>query len=133
MTGDNVDFDKAMALGAELRARVNLDPITKICPETDLDRLILLLRQERRIELAWEIHRFFDVRRWTKPAGDLSKTDKRVTGMRIDLSDGQKVYSRFSFDRQSYTSKYLKYPISQEEVRKMLSLTGENWQNDGWN
>lgn len=64
VTGDNVDFDKAMALWAELRARVNLDPITKICPETDLDRLILLLRQERRIELAWEIHRYFDVRRW---------------------------------------------------------------------
>ena len=64
VTGDKVDFDKAMALWAELRARVNLDPITKICPETDLDRLILLLRQERRIELAWEIHRYFDVRRW---------------------------------------------------------------------
>ena len=85
------------------------------------------------VELAFEEHRFFDVRRWTKPDGDLSKTDKRVTGMRIELSDGQKVYSRFSFDRQSYTSKYLKYPISLDEVRKMLSLTGENWQNDGWN
>lgn len=64
VTGKNVDLGRAMALWAELRARVNLDPITKICPESDIERLIELLRQERRVELAWEIHRYFDVRRW---------------------------------------------------------------------
>ena len=85
------------------------------------------------MELAFEEHRFFDVRRWTTPDGDLSKTDKRVTGMRIEESNGQKTYTRFPFDRQSYTSKFLKYPVSLDEVRKMLSLTGDNWQNDGWN
>ncbi len=102
------------------------------CPEWPTTaRPWLRLCNERRVELAFEEHRFFDVRRWTAPGGDLSKTDRRVTGMRIEESNGQKTYTRFSFDRQSYTSKFLKYPVSLDEVRKMLSLTGR--QNDGWN
>ena len=111
-----------------VRARVGMPGVAD-----DGEAFWLRLCNERRVELAFEEHRFFDVRRWTAPGGDLSKTDRRVTGMRIEESYGQKTYTRFSFDRQSYTSKFLKYPVSLDEVRKMLSLTGENWQNDGWN
>ena len=111
-----------------VRARVGMPGVAD-----DGEAFWLRLCNERRVELAFEEHRFFDVRRWTAPGGDLSKTDRRVTGMRIEESNGQKTYTRFSFDRQSYTSKFLKYPVSLDEVRKMLSLTGENWQNDGWN
>ncbi len=93
----------------------------------------LRLRNERRVELAFEEHRFFDVRRWQKPDGDLSATDRRVSGMRITLEDGQKRYERFNFDRKCYTNKYLKYPIDLQEVRKMMHHSGENWQNQGWN
>ena len=111
-----------------VRARVGMPGVAD-----DGEAFWLRLCNDRRVELAFEEHRFFDVRRWTAPGGDLSKTDRRVTGMRIEESNGQKTYTRFSFDRQSYTSKFLKYPVSLDEVRKMLSLTGENWQNDGWN
>lgn len=111
-----------------VRARVGMPALT----ESGED-FWLRLSNERRVELAFEEHRFFDVRRWTTPGGDLSATDKRVTGMRIEESDGRKSYSRFFFDRQCYTSKYLKYPVSLDEVRKMLGHTGDNWQNDGWN
>lgn len=111
-----------------VRARVGMPGVTD-----NGDAFRLRLYNERRVELAFEEHRFFDVRRWTKPDGDLSKTDRRVTGMRIEESNGRKTYARFPFERQCYTGKYLKYPVSLDEVRKMLSLTGENWQNDGWN
>ena len=111
-----------------VRARVGMPGVAD-----DGEAFWLRLCNERRVELAFEEHRFFDVRRWTAPGGDLSKTDRRVTGIRIEETNGQKTYTRFSFDRQSYTSKFLKYPVSLDEVRKMLSLTGENWQNDGWN
>lgn len=111
-----------------VRARVGMPALTE-----SGDAFRLRLSNERRVELAFEEHRFFDVRRWTTPGGDLSATDKRVTGMRIEASNGRKNYSRFFFDRQCYTPKYLKYPVSLDEVRKMLGHTGENWQNDGWN
>lgn len=87
-------------------------------------------RNERRIELAFEGHRFFDVRRWKI----LGETGKFVTGMKILKSDdGGFIYNRFKFpDRQSATEKYLRYPIPQNEVDKIFGATGEDWQNPGW-
>lgn len=110
-----------------VRARVEMPGITVNGPD-----FWLRLCNERRVELAFEEHRFFDVRRWCSPDGDLAATDQRVSGMRIEGGDN-KVYSRFPFERKCYTNKYLKYPLSLDEVRKMLNLTGSNWQNTGWN
>lgn len=86
-------------------------------------------RNERRIELAFEEHRFFDVRRWKI----LDITDKSVRGMRI-LKDGSTfIYNRFKFpDRNSSSEKFLRYPIDRNEVDKIIGFTGENWQNPGW-
>lgn len=47
------------------------------------DKFRLKLRNERRIEFAFESLRSFDVRRWLNPTDDLSKTDKTVTGIDI--------------------------------------------------
>ena len=86
-------------------------------------------RNERKIELAFEEHRFFDVRRWNI----LNETDKFVTGMRITKGDDGTNYQRFRFEnRGSAADKYLRYPIDQAEVNKVVGLTGENWQNPGW-
>ncbi len=86
-------------------------------------------RNERRIELAYEEHRFFDVRRWKI----LDQTDKFVTGMRITKSGTDFIYTRFKFpDRNCSSTKWLMYPIDQSEVDKVISFSGENWQNPGW-
>jgi hypothetical protein len=90
-------------------------------------------RNERRVELAFEEHRFFDVRRWKI----LNETDKGVHGMKITLknppTDSTLVYERVPMvTRQTYTDKYLLYPIPQTEVNKMLQYTGTSWQNPGW-
>jgi starch-binding outer membrane protein, SusD/RagB family len=44
----------------QIRVRAGQPPIT----ETDIDNLREICRHERRIELAYEDHRFYDVRRW---------------------------------------------------------------------
>ena len=87
-------------------------------------------RNERRVELAFEEHRFFDVRRWKI----LSETDNFVTGMKIvKEDDGTFTYNRIKLaSRGTNTDKYLLYPIKQTEVAKMLKHTGTNWQNPGW-
>jgi len=86
-------------------------------------------RNERRIELAFEGHRYFDVRRWKI----MSETDKFVTGMRIIKDGDGYTYNRFRFtNRASSADKYLLYPIDKTEANKMLELTGNNWQNAGW-
>jgi len=86
-------------------------------------------RNERRVELAFEEHRFFDVRRWKI----LDQTDKFVTGMRITKDGSDLTYTRFKFaDRNCSSDKYLIYPIDQAEVTKVVGYSGTNWQNPGW-
>ncbi len=87
-------------------------------------------RNERRVELAFEEHRFFDVRRWKI----LNETDDFVTGMKIvKEEDGTFTYNRIKLaSRGTNSDKYLLYPIKQTEVAKMLKHTGANWQNPGW-
>ncbi len=86
-------------------------------------------RNERKIEFAFEEHRFFDVRRWNI----LSQTDEKLTGMRIQNEDGSLTYQRFSLpSRNSASTRFLRYPLDQTEVNKIFELTGQDWQNPGW-
>jgi hypothetical protein len=86
-------------------------------------------RNERRVELAFEEHRFFDVRRWEI----LNQTDGFVTGMRITRSEPDLIYTRIKLaDRGTNADKYLILPLEAAEVQKMKILTGENWQNPEW-
>jgi hypothetical protein len=110
----------------EIRARAEMPPIPSGLSNQDFEKRY---RNERRIELAFEGHRFFDVRRWKI----LNETDKFVTGMRITREGSNMLYTRFKLtDRNVSSNKYLMYPIPENEVRKMLKLTGQNWQNPGW-
>jgi hypothetical protein len=87
-------------------------------------------RNERQVELAFEEHRFFDVRRWKI----LNQTDGFVTGMRITKEDEDYLYNRIKLqDRATNSDKYLMYPIPLNEASKMENFTGVNWQNPGWN
>lgn len=87
-------------------------------------------RNERRVELAYESHRYFDVRRWKI----MEQTEHFVTGMRITKeADNSFTYQRIGFERESYKEKLYWYPIPQDEINKMNSHTGTDWQNPGWN
>lgn len=86
-------------------------------------------RNERRVELAYEGHRYYDVRRWKI----MEDCEHYVTGMRITENAGSFTYQRISFERESYKEKLYFYPIPQGEINKMQSQTGTNWQNPGWN
>ncbi len=61
---------EARAAVNAVRARVQMPAITTETGEA----LIMRIRNERRVELAWEEARYFDLRRWQKPDGDLHET-----------------------------------------------------------
>ncbi len=98
------------------------------------DALRQRIHNERRVELALEGNRYFDVRRWHNPDEDLSDTDRWITGMSIThMNDGTYKYERTILkERQCYTNKWLKAPIPLTEVNNMRAITGEDWQNPGW-
>ncbi len=125
-------YPEARAALNEIRSRVNMPDVP-----TDLtgNDLILRVRNERRVELAFEGFRYYDVRRWADPQGDLSKTDRYVTG--IDparVSDGVFTYTRraIPYSRSCYQSKYLRLPIPASDAELLEQLTGNKWQNPGW-
>jgi hypothetical protein len=109
-----------------VRARAGMPAFPVGMSVTDFEKKY---RNERRVELAYEEHRFFDVRRWKI----LDQTDKFVTGMRITKSGSTLTYTRFKFpDRNCSSTKWLMYPIDQSEVNKVIGFSGVNWQNPGW-
>jgi hypothetical protein len=126
-------LDEATAAVNQIRERVGMPDIPSGLSQSDL---ILRIHNERRVELAMEENRFFDVRRWTSPTGDLSSTDKWITAMYITRNgDGSFTYTRQpvrSTPRECYTNRYLKLPLDLNEANLMQSLTGVVWQNPGW-
>ena len=76
--------------------------------------------RERMVELAFENHRFWDVRRWKK--GDVYFSSVDVANISSSL-----VLSRSKVTRQ-WDNKYYFYPIPQSELKKNPKLE----QNPGW-
>ena len=87
-----------------------------------------IIRNERRIELAFEEHRFFDIRRW-KTAEFVMNTP--VTGMKITkLANGTFSYEKINVQNSTFdgTKMYL-FPIPYSEIVGNSKMT----QNPGWN
>lgn len=117
----------------EIRARAGMPALpTGLTKE----KLILRIRNERRVELAMEENRYFDVRRWSLPTADLAKTDRWITGAEIIRNaNGTYTYGRRlvrNTERKNYTNKFLWVPIPLNEANRLMAATGQNWQNPGW-
>lgn len=80
--------------------------------------------RERMVELAFEGHRFWDVRRWKKGAEFFSNVE--VADLTKDAS-GNLILNRATKARK-WDDKYYLYPIPQSERQKNGNLT----QNTGW-
>ena len=119
--------DKAVQAINAVRQRVNMPSIDS---NISCDEFRLKVRNERRVELAFEEHRFYDVRRWKI----LAQTDKTVTGMSCTNSNGKFTYKRYSVDnnRNAWTDKFLIFPIPGDEAIRLKDYTGISFQNPGW-
>ena len=90
--------------------------------------LITSLCHERRIELAFEGHRFFDIRRW-KIAGDIE--NRPIRGMRIvkNVQTGEKTYIPVVLlTKNPWEEKMNLLPIATDEIRRNPDLQ----QAPGW-
>ena len=103
------------------------DPYVGEVAAAGKDEFRQLVQNERRIELCFENHRFFDIRRWMLP---LEVINTPVKGVTI-----QKVGDTFTyeFDKVVETRNYQDYmyygPIPEAEVN---STNGLILQNKGW-
>ncbi len=103
-----------------IRGRVDMPPLPAgLTREQMRDRI----RRERRVELAFEDHRFWDVRRW-KIAEIVDNGP--VHKVEVD-ANGRFTYPVFQTRRFDPTKHYL-FPIPQSEIDKNPNMT----QNPGW-
>jgi hypothetical protein len=83
-----------------------------------------LIQNERRVELAFENHRFFDMRRW------LLKLDEPVRGMKITREEDETLsFEPFVVEERNMSDiRYYYLPLPYQEVVKSPGLV----QNMGW-
>ncbi len=105
---------------AALRKRAGIEQPDEYLNSVDnKDQMRLMIRNERRLELCFESHRFWDLRRWKE---DLTLPAKGV------LVDGNN-YQYFTVEQRSYNNTYMHYgPIPDAEIVKFGFV-----QNKGWN
>lgn len=83
------------------------------------------VRNERRIELAFEGHRFYDIRRW-KIAG--KEEVRNIYGVKITKSGDSFSYEKVLLNKMYWNDKMFLFPFPQNEVYMNPNLG----QNPGW-
>jgi starch-binding outer membrane protein, SusD/RagB family len=110
----------------EIRSRAGIPGLPAGLSQSDMrDRI----RHERRVELAFESHRYFDTRRW-KMAEQTDAGD--FYGMNIDGGTGgftdSTFYTRTVFEKRVFQKKHYVFPIPQSELNRDSKLV----QNPDW-
>lgn len=109
----------------QLRDRVGMTAL--LSERSDLqtqDAMRKFIRKERTIELAFEDHRAWDVRRWGVAEEALARP---IYGFTIENADNAITYTRKVAQTRVFESRMYLYPIPEEEIWK----TG--WENNpGW-
>lgn len=114
-------------LGDETTARLYLNKIRErarggradIVPDVTASGTELRdrIRQERRVELAFEEHRFFDVRRWK--IADVTE-NKPARGMKIlkNINTGERTFTIEKIQDRAFLPQHYLFPIPISEIRK---------------
>ena len=105
-----------------IRDRVDMPAITESGAA-----LLERIQHERQIELAYEGHRFYDVRRW-KIAPEVESLP--LIGTRVEKTEtGEFIYTRFTIMERGWSDNYYYLPIPQSEI---LKSNNSLIQNPGW-
>jgi starch-binding outer membrane protein, SusD/RagB family len=102
-----------------VRKRAGIPEVTA-CSQ---DEFLTRVKHERRVEMAFEGQRFWDLRRWK----NLDET-KNIYAVRITHHDGVLSYEKTLLSERSVSNKLYFYPIANVELFKNKKLV----QNSGW-
>lgn len=84
------------------------------------------VKAERRVELAFEDHRYWDLLRW-KDGASLAET---ITGIKASVNGDKIKYEKIDVEPRVFEENMYRYPLPHEEVSK---AGGVLVQNEGWN
>lgn len=120
---DNADIARYVNL---VRERADQHPLPSGLTQDEMRQRI---RRERRVELAFEEHRAWDVRRWKVASSTLGAP---LRGLRIERDNTQATptytYTPYVVERRAFQPKMYWYPIPQSELMKLVGWK----QNPQW-
>jgi starch-binding outer membrane protein, SusD/RagB family len=128
--GSDEFIQEAMLYWNELRQRAGVPAIEEAYPGATTAQLIELVRRERRVELAFENHRYFDTRTWMIA----EQTDNGpFYGMNTSAPTSGNItptafWKRTIFETRVFQKKHYLYPFPQRELDRNKKLV----QNYGW-
>lgn len=99
-------------------------------PDMNQETMRKFIRNERRVELAFEEHRFFDIRRW-RLMDDPEERDNylNIEGLRVTKTPSDELmYETIPVEQRIWNDKMYFYPIPQSEIIRSEKLI----QNEGW-
>ena len=115
----------------QVRYRAGLPGITE-AQASDYQTMKELIKQEWRVEFAFEDHRYYDLRRWKDAP---SAYNKPITGLDVSakISERQRFYSVRVWNtevamKRVFSNKMYFYPIDQNTLDRNANLV----QNPGW-
>lgn len=97
------------------RAREGKDVLPDITASGD--ELLKKIQHERKIELAFEEHRYYDVRRWKIADQTENKIERRIHIVK-DLATGKKTYSFVDVQERKFLPQHYLMPIPRSEIQK---------------
>jgi starch-binding outer membrane protein, SusD/RagB family len=117
--GKGTNAYSAKEVIAAIRKRAGItQPDAYLATLTSKEQMRTLIRNERRLELCFEGHRFWDLRRWKE---DLTVPAK---GVKIDGS----TYNYFTVEERAYKNEYMHYgPIPDREILKFNLVQNKGW------
>ncbi|RYF20381.1 MAG: RagB/SusD family nutrient uptake outer membrane protein [Flavobacteriales bacterium] len=122
----SIAYDQLRAIRKRAGIAAGVDGNYGITANLSKEDMRTVLQNERRVELAIEEHRYWDVRRW-KIAENVS--NKTLHGMKITKTGTTYTYEIVNIRTPVFTApKWYLWPIPQGEVNKSLELL----QNPGW-
>ncbi len=106
----------------EVRQRAGQPPVSNLTK----GQMRELIHRERTVELAFEEHRLYDLKRWREAETVLNRP---VHGIKVTLENGNVVYGeKFVVEERSFPMRMYYYPIPQSELDKNRALVI----NPGW-
>lgn len=112
-----------------VRKRAGLSPY-KLQTGLSKEEMRKIIRNERRVELAFEEHRFFDIRRWRLLDDPTEKANYlKIEGIHItkDAND-TRTFENYTVENRVFDERMYLYPIPKTEILKAPGIT----QNPGW-
>lgn len=108
-----------------IRTRAGLTGNLNVAAATDQAAMRTAIRHERRIEMAFEEQRGFDLRRWKTAEAVLNQP---VSGLKIVKTGTTYTYTPQVVEQRAFATKMYLYPFPQDELSRNPSLV----QNPGW-